>query len=221
MAPRVPAHRRKRDPLARAVRAPLILPAARTPTREAPLAERELLALVHAGRVERRLYPDGASTDWMVAPPHQSIDLAPGVMDALAARGLVERGQAMRHGPLQSGAYRWQLTDAGEAAAGDEQGSAATVSVGRPAPEPPMGRKPRTAPDGHSCPCGCGRTIARSRLACRDGWYRLPPELRAAVNDAYKATRTHPSDDRLRWEHRVAVGAALAWLRADREARGA
>jgi hypothetical protein len=56
----------------------------------------------------------------------------------------------------------------------------------------------------HKCPCGCGTMIRRSLLACPDGWWELPPELRRAVT-------------RGRGRDLVAISNALQWFR---EARG-
>jgi hypothetical protein len=45
---------------------------------------------------------------------------------------------------------------------------------------PPQRRAPT-----HDCPCGCGRSIAQDRFACRAGWYRLPVKIRTAILDGY------------------------------------
>ena len=43
------------------------------------------------------------------------------------------------------------------------------------APDRPARTRPRAT---HTCPCGCGRRIANSRLVCRDTWALVPIELR-------------------------------------------
>lgn len=68
-------------------------------------------------------------------------------------------------------------------------------------------------PSTHPCPCGCGQGIQRHRLACAPGWYRLPAELRQAINAAYRGRARDPGG------HRRLVAEALAWYRNN--ARGA
>lgn len=59
-------------------------------------------------------------------------------------------------------------------------------------------------PSTHSCPCGCGRDIARNKLACAPGWYRLPAELRKAIRNTYLVDRAR---------HMDLVVEACAWYR--------
>ena len=55
----------------------------------------------------------------------------------------------------------------------------------------------------HRCPCGCGTMIPRSKLACSDGWWELPPDLRQAVT-------------RGRGRDLTAISRALEWFRQQR-----
>jgi hypothetical protein len=69
-----------------------------------------------------------------------------------------------------------------------------------------------SAPTMHRCPCGCGATVARTKLACRAGWYRLPRELREAVTGAYRRRGTPDG----RAEHMAAVRDAIRWYQDNR-----
>lgn len=71
-------------------------------------------------------------------------------------------------------------------------------------------------PSGHRCPCGCGERIARNKLACKVGWYRLPAELRDLVNSAWRAISEARGDEAkatARARHMLAVGRAVDWYR--------
>lgn len=49
--------------------------------------------------------------------------------------------------------------------------------------------RPRLPAATHTCPCGCGAAIARHLLSCRQGWFRLPKELRDRINAAWRRDR--------------------------------
>lgn len=68
----------------------------------------------------------------------------------------------------------------------------------------PDRRQPK--PD-HICPCGCGARISYTKLACRDGWWSLPAELRQAVTKHKQGT----------FAHLLAVSAAVVWLKDRKE----
>jgi len=57
----------------------------------------------------------------------------------------------------------------------------------------------------HNCPGRCGRTVPLHLLACGPCWWRLPDDLKSAVNLAYKSRRTNPIG------HRHAVQDACQW----------
>lgn len=38
----------------------------------------------------------------------------------------------------------------------------------------------------HDCPGGCGRQVAQQYFACRTCWFRLPLDLRSAIQVTYK-----------------------------------
>lgn len=59
-------------------------------------------------------------------------------------------------------------------------------------------------PDTHTCPCGCGGQVARTRFACRAGWFRLPRSYRDAIQRGY-------SCGALSTTHVAAMRAAMAW----------
>lgn len=59
----------------------------------------------------------------------------------------------------------------------------------------------------HVCPCGCGANVARRQLACREGWRRLPGELKTAIRESYRKGAAGAR------EHRVAVVEAFEWYR--------
>jgi hypothetical protein len=66
----------------------------------------------------------------------------------------------------------------------------------------PSRPKPRQT---HTCP-GCHqRDVPRHQLSCRPCWYRLPPELRDALNAAYHKGTAE--------EHGRAMRACLDWYR--------
>lgn len=56
----------------------------------------------------------------------------------------------------------------------------------------------------HECPCGCGVPIPRARLSCPASWFRLPTEMRTAIQANYQR-------DFLM--HARAVSAAIQWLK--------
>jgi hypothetical protein len=70
------------------------------------------------------------------------------------------------------------------------------------------GRRPAAVGLGpqptHSCPCGCGRDVARGLFACRAGWYRLPYVLRRAIHATYNRDAA---------AHLEAMAAADEWYR--------
>lgn len=70
-----------------------------------------------------------------------------------------------------------------------------------------------TRPSTHLCPCGCGQAIARTRVACPAGWYRLPADLRDDVNRTWRARRPDLTNQAAAAAHRDAVTAALRWYR--------
>ncbi len=64
----------------------------------------------------------------------------------------------------------------------------------------------------HRCP-GCNVPgVVRSRLACKPCWYRLPADLRNAVNGSFYHRQRNPA------AHRAAVFAAMTWYREHRQA---
>jgi hypothetical protein len=67
----------------------------------------------------------------------------------------------------------------------------------------------------HACPGHCGAQVTRSKLACRNCWWRLPLPLRQAVTAAYARRAVDPS------AHRAAMVAAFDWYDADRDRRSA
>jgi hypothetical protein len=38
----------------------------------------------------------------------------------------------------------------------------------------------------HRCPCGCGTNVPQHLYACREGWLRLPGDIRAAIWKGYR-----------------------------------
>ena len=74
--------------------------------------------------------------------------------------------------------------------------------------------EPTTVRVTHSCPCGCGGQVPRHQLACKPGWYRLPKELRDAINAAYRSRRRDPSG------HLALIREALDWYRNNPRAGG-
>lgn len=61
----------------------------------------------------------------------------------------------------------------------------------------------------HTCPApGCTRQVPRTQFACRSDWYRLPLDIRAAINTGYRAQA-------LGGQHRAAMGDAIDWYRAN------
>lgn len=61
--------------------------------------------------------------------------------------------------------------------------------------------------DTHKCPGGCDTDVPRARLSCRPCWYRLPVDLRATLNEAYRARGAHTAP------HRAALRDAIEWYR--------
>ncbi len=61
--------------------------------------------------------------------------------------------------------------------------------------------------DTHGCSGDCGAWVPRGRLACPPCWYRLPGDLRAAVNEAYRHRSVNPA------AHRAALADAMNWYR--------
>jgi hypothetical protein len=57
----------------------------------------------------------------------------------------------------------------------------------------------------HACPGGCGRRVPRDLFACSACWYRLPAELRQAINDTYRPGRVSR-------EHAAALAGACHWF---------
>lgn len=46
---------------------------------------------------------------------------------------------------------------------------------------------PDQAPRTHECPApGCVRRVPRHQFACPADWYRLPVEIRRAINDGFR-----------------------------------
>jgi hypothetical protein len=78
--------------------------------------------------------------------------------------------------------------------------AAAAHVTPRPRPKGP----PMSDPKTHPCPCGCGRAVADSYLACRAGWAMLPRLMRKRIGD------TRPQSA----ARREAIGEALSWFRA-------
>jgi len=68
-------------------------------------------------------------------------------------------------------------------------------------------RTPGRATSTHACPCGCGEQIARNKLACRPGWYRLPLVLRQEINLLYSAGAPAAM------QHLMKVREAVQWYR--------
>lgn len=60
----------------------------------------------------------------------------------------------------------------------------------------------------HECPCGCGKRIARNKLACRTGWFALPSLMRDNLTAALRRR-----DFRA---HRAHLVEALDWYRERR-----
>ena len=54
----------------------------------------------------------------------------------------------------------------------------------------------------HGCPGGCGRQVPYHHFACRNCWYRLPPDLRRPISANYQR------DDAA---HALAMTDALQW----------
>lgn len=62
----------------------------------------------------------------------------------------------------------------------------------------------------HACP-GCGAPgVPRHQLACKPCWFRLPPDLRNAVNGSYHARARGAAGVRA---HRQALTTAMRWYR--------
>lgn len=55
----------------------------------------------------------------------------------------------------------------------------------------------------HVCPGGCGATVPNRLFACRPCWYRLPADIRTAINESWKA-RNYGA-------HNAAKAEALEW----------
>lgn len=60
--------------------------------------------------------------------------------------------------------------------------------------------------DTGPCPGGCGRQVPRTKLACSEDWWRLPPEIRYEVNINYRRNRSR---------HLMAVRDAIRWYQAN------
>jgi hypothetical protein len=77
-----------------------------------------------------------------------------------------------------------------------------------PRPTPPP-RAPVTAARGgptHTCPGGCGRAGVPFRLlACQPCWYRLPRDIRRALQTVKRHTP----------QHRDALEVAIGWYDAN------
>lgn len=71
----------------------------------------------------------------------------------------------------------------------------------------------------HDCP-GCGKPgVPQSQLACKPCWFKLPLDLRNAINGSYRA-RTNARLPNTRSAavraHRQALANAMAWYRGNR-----
>lgn len=71
------------------------------------------------------------------------------------------------------------------------------------APDRPTRVRPRVT---HTCPCGCGRRLPRTRLLCPDTWEQVPAHLRQAAHEADAA-----------WMD--AMDNVIAWVRAHPDVR--
>lgn len=65
-----------------------------------------------------------------------------------------------------------------------------------------------TVAGAHDCPGGCGAAVKRSQLACRTDWYRLPRDLRDAIDATYHSRAVESARD-----HRTLLAEALKWYR--------
>lgn len=59
----------------------------------------------------------------------------------------------------------------------------------------------------HACPGGCDAQVPRHQLACKPCWFRLPADLRNAVNGTFYHRQADPR------AHRAALVAATTWYR--------
>ena len=70
----------------------------------------------------------------------------------------------------------------------------------------------------HPCP-GCQTPgVPRHQLACKPCWFRLPQDLRDAVNGTYRAksyAKRPETRSRAVVAHRQALAAAMTWYRAN------
>jgi hypothetical protein len=72
----------------------------------------------------------------------------------------------------------------------------------------------------HACP-GCGALgVPQQQLACKPCWFRLPHDLRNAVNGTYRAkssARLPNTRSAAVVAHRQALAAAMTWYRDNRK----
>lgn len=72
--------------------------------------------------------------------------------------------------------------------------------------------------DTHDCPGGCGAQVPQHQMACKPCWFRLPVDLRNAVNGTFRArqrtTGRRPDvHSAAVAAHRKALVAAFQWYR--------
>lgn len=68
----------------------------------------------------------------------------------------------------------------------------------------------------HQCPGRCGRMVGYTHLACRECWFRLPGDLRVALNRAARARFATATGGAA---HRAALQDCLKWYREEAAAQ--